>query len=589
MDNVLEVDGNIKNDKKPRFLFIALHDEYALGLRLLVSILHNAGYEAKILMFKKFSLGVRQPASEQEWLLLEQAIHDFKPDVVGVSLLSIPVIAEAKLVELIRKVAPQSLVICGGFGPTLEPERFLKYGPDFAIRGEGEEAILEMAKTLESGGDLKSLKNMAWLENGNLVQNPMRPLYNLEKLPFATYGDEHIIFIDENVISNVDPMLTLEGIYLTNTSRGCTGRCTYCAGGNWLGLYQREHGKCQRYRKRPVENVIEECERAKVMGATYILFMDEYFVRPEEEYFRYFDEYKKRVELPFGLMVHTAFMEKDPARFDAFFQAGVHNVEIGVQSASSHIAQDVFHRKISLDTQLQTIRQLYDHWVSTQVDFITGHSLESEDDFLQTVNFVRELPFDPAWPARCHIEAFSLALLPGATIHELYPEIITNPMPQSEKEFRQRILYIRHILKDDDAFWSIYNNSVLRIKPILLKNIFMSYFNRLNIQFWQETLDRIKGKEILFFGAGESYQIYKYMFRNTKPRAMLLDRGALPENVDGVPVAAPESVLANSQPCPIILFTSTPGIAATKILRHYPQFNDFIPCYNAQYPQFFLA
>lgn len=575
--------------KKTRFLFLALYDEYALGLRLLASILQNAGYETKILMFKKFSLGVRRDPMEIEWDLLAQAIRDYAPDVVGVSMLSIHVIDEPRLFNLIRQAAPQALVISGGFGPTLEPEKFLKFGVDYIIRGEGEEAILEIADSLEAGRDLKEMKNVGWLENGELRLNPLRPLYDLAGLPFAYYGDKDIIYIDDGCSRQVDPMLTLEGIYLTNTSRGCTGKCTYCAGGNWLDLYLKEHGSCIRYRKRPVEAVISECERAKSLGATYILFMDEYFVRPEKEYFHYFDEYKKRVELPFGLMVHTGFMEKDPARFEAFFTAGVHNVEIGVQSASSHIAQDVFHRKISLDTQLKTIRLLYDHWVSTQVDFITGHSLESEADFLETVNFVKDLPFDPSWPARCHIEAFALAHLPGATIHELYPEIITKPMPIVEKEFRQRILYIRHILKDDGAFNGIFNNKAMRAKPILLKNVFISIFNRLNAEYWRKTLERLKNKKVFFFGAGESYQIYKYMFRDVEPMAILIDRGTPPKEIDGLPVENLDEALADSDQLPIIMFTSTPGIVATKILRHFPRFTDLIPCYNVQYPQFFLA
>lgn len=579
----------MNKSRKTRFLFLALYDEYALGLRLFASILQNAGYQTKILMFKKFSLGVRSDPVDIEWDLLAQAIRDYAPDVVGVSMLSIPVIEEPRLFDLIRQAAPHALVMCGGFGPTLEPEKFLKFGVDFIIRGEGEEAILEIADSLEAGHDLKGIKNIGWLENGEARLNPLRPLYDLARLPFAYYGDEDIIYIDDGRSRQVDPMLTLEGIYLTNTSRGCTGKCTYCAGGNWLDLYLKEHGSCIRYRKRPAEAVISECERAKSLGASYILFMDEYFVRPEKEYFHYFAEYKNRVELPFGLMVHTGFMEKDPARFDAFFKAGVHNVEIGVQSASSHIAQDVFHRKISLDTQLKTIHLLYDHWVSTQVDFITAHSLESETDFLKTVNFVKELPFDPSWPARCHIEAFALAYLPGATIHELYPEVIANPMPAVEKEFRQRILYIRHILKDDDAFNNIYYNTELRAKPFLLKNVFLSIFNRLNAEYWRKTLDRLKGKRVYFLGAGESYQIYKYMFRDVKPMAILIDRGTPPTEIDGLPVKTLDEALEDSYTLPIIMFTSTPGVAATKILRHFPDFTDLIPCYNAQYPQFFLA
>lgn len=576
--------------RKKKFLLLALYDEYALGLRILASLLLEAGYDVQLVMFKKFSLAIRTEPTEAEWELLHQTITDFSPDFIGVSMLNIPVVDEERLFKTVRNAAPRAVVVCGGFGPTLEPMRFLAFGPDYIVRGEGEKAMLTMATALEEGGDFKKSPNLAWLENGRLMQNPLAEQIDLAHIPAAVHGKEHIFYVDEDAAQKLDPMLDSRGIYLTSTSRGCTSRCTYCAGGNWLDLYRDERGTCKRYRKRPIENVIEECVQAKAAGATYIMFLDEFFVRPEAEYFRYFEEYRRRVGLPFGLMVHTAFMEKDDARFDVFVNAGVHDVEIGVQSASRHVATDVFHRPVSLDTQLRTIKKLYDRWVCVAVDVITGHSLEREEDFLDTVDFVAKLPFDPAWPMRCHIETFSLGLLPGAKIGELYPMLKNDPMPDTEKEFRQRILYLRQIIKDDGEFWAIYHNRTLRENPRLLKNIFKTTFLRVNALFWQRTLARLEGKKVYFWGAGQSYQIYKHLFRHTRPQGIILDQGKTQDAVDGLPVLSPSDALGdNVGGIPLIVFSSVPGIIATKVLCNYPEYSDIIPCYDASYQQLFLA
>ncbi len=571
-----------------RFLLLAIHDHYATGLRILTSLLHEKQYEAKMVIFKEFSLGSKQPILESEWNLLEQFVSSYNPNMIGVSMTSLHVIDEKRLFDTLRNASPNSILVCGGFGPTLEGRRFLDYGADYIVRGEGEGALLDMAKAISTGKDFKSIYNVSYIENNKVVENPLRPLSDLNNVPFGLHGTE-IVFIENNTISNIDPMLNLRGMYLLSTSRGCTGRCTYCAGGNWLDLYKKEHRHIKRYRIRPTEQVISECERAKELGASYLLFLDEYFIRPEDEFFYFFSEYKKRVALPFGLMVHTSFLEKDEARFKAFFDAGVHDVEIGIQSANNRVSREVFQRKVSPETQLNTIYKLHDHWISSSVDFITGYSLESEEEFRDSLDFVKKLPFDPSWPLRTRIEAFALGLLPGARIGDLYPELQNDPMTNTEKQFRQRMLYLRHIMKDDDEFYTIYNNPFFRANPQLIKFVFDSTFFKLRTEFYQKTLSRLENKEVFFWGAGQTYQIYKHMFRRCKPLAILLDIPHDLQKIDGISILHPDSILYQSDyKTPIIIFSASPGIIASKILRNFPDYKDLIPCYNAVYPHLFL-
>lgn len=574
-----------------KFLLITPNNHLALGIRILGAILLNAGYEVQLIIFKNFNKERGKIPTSNEWKLLHQAINNFKPDFVGISLLCRSVVDEKQLFLTARNAAPGAIIVCGGFGPTFEPKRFLEYGFDYIVRGEGEKAILDMANALEKGDNFKNISNVGWLENGQVKLNPLAELIDLAILPHSLHGKQYIHSIENDLCSKLDPLLDAMGIYVTSTSRGCTSRCTYCCGGNWLDLYRDEFGKCKRYRVRPIENVINECIKAKNLGAKEIRFVDEYFVRPKEEYFKFFEEYKNKVNLPFFLNAHTTFMEKDEARLNAYLNAGVNSIDIGVQSASYHISKNIFNRPMQIDTQLQSIKKLYNRWVSVAVDFIVGHSLEEEKDFLETLDFVAQLPFNPLWPGHCYIQSFYLQLLPGAKIGELFPTLKNNPMSAEETEFRRRILLLRHIIKDNDEFISIYKNNELRKNPKLLVNIFYSTFSRIHFLLLQETITRLEGKKVYFYGSGQNYQIYKHMFRYANPQGIIIDQGKSFNTIDGLPVFLPDDVLGyDHNNIPIVIFSSHPGIITTKIMCNYPnRYTNFIPCYNAVYPNAYFA
>ena len=59
--------------------------------------------------------------------------------------------------------------IMGGYGPTPEPEFFLKKsGCDVVCMGEGEVTISKLMDAIENKTSLKNVLGIAWLENGKL-------------------------------------------------------------------------------------------------------------------------------------------------------------------------------------------------------------------------------------------------------------------------------------------------------------------------------------------------------------------------------------------------------------------------------------
>jgi anaerobic magnesium-protoporphyrin IX monomethyl ester cyclase len=95
---------------------------------------------------------------------------------------------------------------------------------DYIVRGEGEEIIVNLLRSIEAGSDLtdrKDILGIAYLENGEVVATaahpPIRPLDNLT--PDWTLLDwDRYIYIPLNV-----------RVAVPNFARGCPFTCRFCS------------------------------------------------------------------------------------------------------------------------------------------------------------------------------------------------------------------------------------------------------------------------------------------------------------------------------------------------------------------------
>ncbi len=564
--------------KNKKILLIAPYNQHSTGARQLASVLLEKDYLAKVLVFKKMSA---PNPSHEEMDLLATYLKNYQPDFIGISLTSFTNIKEKIFFAFLKEHAPKAILACGGFGPTFETKRFLDAGIDYVLRGEGEGIILDIARALHTNEDIKSFDNVSYFdENKNIIDNPLRPLIeDLDTIPPYLHGDEHISIIDDNSIRHCDPMLVDEKMYLATTSRGCLGKCTYCSGGNWLEIYKKQFGKVKRYRTRSVEHIMQELEKAKANGAIYIHFFDEYFVRPEKEFFKFFTEIKERIGLPFSLMVHSVFLMQDKKRIETFFQSGIWYVEIGVQTANEHISRNIFRRPVSTAHQLKTLKLFYEKRICSAVDIITAHALESEEAYRDTLEFIKALPYDPSWPRRIHLQVFRLGLFPGAPIGDMFPLLKEEIIPKNTVYHRILMAYLRHYIKDDTEFFSYYNDTSYLENPKTLYELCHSIYNREQELYWQKTIKRLENKEVYFWACGSWYQENKEYFKNTKARAILVNTPhEHNESMDGLKIVHSDEILPQNKnnPLPIIVFGRNAPRISQYILKNYPEYTDII-------------
>jgi anaerobic magnesium-protoporphyrin IX monomethyl ester cyclase len=187
-----------------------------------------------------------------DWIGLEKRIESFNPNIVAPSALATcNTYVCVRTLEITKKVNPKIITVAGGQHFTVLAEESLKIYPeiDVIVRGEGEETLVELIQTVDSGESFFSVKGISFRKNGRIQNNPPRPLIkNLDVLPFPGYK-----FV-ENLVQkyHFTGMAGKKTRYaLIEGSRGCPHRCTFCT--------QWKHWGCE-WRIKSAKRIADEFE-----------------------------------------------------------------------------------------------------------------------------------------------------------------------------------------------------------------------------------------------------------------------------------------------------------------------------------------
>jgi len=221
--------------------------------------------------------------------------------------------------------------VFGGPHPTFFPEMIEEEGVDAVCIGEGEGAIVELAKALSDGRPIDGIQNLHVKTNGRVVKNPVRGLIeDLDSLPLPDHG------IFERAIPR-----SLWRTYV-HTSRGCPYLCAYCFNEPLRALYR---GKGRWLRRRSVNHVMAELEAIKAGGLyQFIRFTDDLFIlNPEwvEEFARRY----RAIGIPFSCMARANLVREPIVKCLA--EAGCYSMSLGIEAGSNRLRNDILNRSMS--------------------------------------------------------------------------------------------------------------------------------------------------------------------------------------------------------------------------------------------------
>lgn len=406
------------------------------GSRLISALLKRAGHSVKSV----FMTGIKPlPKEIEEFEQLNELLKD--SELVMISVYSTYASRAVQVTKFIRKKYPRLKVIWGGPHCISVPELSLPYA-DGVCYAEGDESVVELANRMEKGIDYTDIRNMAFNVNGTHIKNPVAPPFrDLNSLPYPDYD-----FDDQYLLDRVICQMTKEKakkhftfisyqaktipIYYALTSRGCPHQCSYCNNIRYVSMWGRNL-----MRFRSVDHIIGELKviMERLDFCKFIGFGDDDFLaRPTQQLEEFAKKYKEEIDLPFLVCISANTFNKK--KFEILLDAGLKITQMGVQSGSQRVLDEVFNRRVPVAKTREVTRQieLYQKNIDLTLllDFIIDNPYETRDDIIQTYQYLVDLP------QKVTVQIYMLSFFPGTPIYNrALKEGIIEPFNENVSRF----------------------------------------------------------------------------------------------------------------------------------------------------------
>jgi len=177
--------------------------------------------------------------------------------------------------------------------------------------------------------------NLVNVKNGNPVFAPMRPLVELDKVPFP----DRDIYADYPIIHNTDMVMFM-------ASRGCPYNCSFCFNKDMVSLVK---GLGTWVRFRSVDNLIEEIEivhRSKIIR--HVDFHDDTFILKRKWLYEFLDAYAGKFSTPFTCNVRADLVNFDMVK--ALKAAGCSRVSFGLECGDEKLRNLLLQKNLRIKT-----------------------------------------------------------------------------------------------------------------------------------------------------------------------------------------------------------------------------------------------
>ncbi len=345
---------------------------FPIGIGYLASFIKRHGFSAALLDPNVQDLPIARA--------VERA-RELKPSCVGISFMTPQFYWARDLAAALKTALPDTPIVMGGAHPSVLPERTLEEVPqaDFVVYGEGELTNLELMEHLTEGKrEAAEIDGLAWRDDGVIRLNPPRaPIEDLDSLP-----DPDRDLIDQSLY-HVQSFLSHSSKALSiYTSRGCPGRCVFCASGHKLR---------SRVRDRSIPSVMAEIdtlrERFKI---DYLLIKDDTFTMRKQRVEEFCDAISTRHS---GLKWHCMLRVNSVTEslLKRMKEAGLNDVFFGIESGNDEILKKA-RKGITTERARKAVDICARLGVRSYGAFILGLPGDTHETIEQTIRFACSLP-----------------------------------------------------------------------------------------------------------------------------------------------------------------------------------------------------
>ena len=351
---------------------------------------------------------------EDFWQYCLDLIGDFTPDVIGVSFLFCSNFRDMEpLGQFLRTRYPDIPLVCGGHLPSAIYRIIFENDScfDAVAFSEGEIPMYELCCHIAQG-DWKTFieKDNAWITaektNGKTDFIPERKLIeNLDEIPcfdlsMLVSPDAYKNFTDKFLFI-IEPRNDLKDMVLF-TTRGCPGRCVFCAS-------QNVHGhKIRQYSVERVKSDIVQYN--KKYGINHFVFYDDHFLSNRTRAMEILDfiaENNWYAEVP-----NPAFFSIDADVASSMKKAGVNEVLLSIESGNENTLRNIIHKAADLTRAEQAVHHLHKAGIYAATNILIGMPGETRDSIEEGFNYLKSSSVN--W-----YQCFVTAPLPGSRLWDI--------------------------------------------------------------------------------------------------------------------------------------------------------------------------
>ena len=273
------------------------------------------------------------------------------------------------------------LLVAGGPLPTCDPLPFTN-DFDVVVRGEAEEALVELVNTWEAGADWGEVSGLAYCNRadraGGPIETDVRPL--IKDLDGLAFPARHM-FPNEDYI-RFGKRKYGYSITTVMSTRGCPFHCEFCSNVVFGGSF----------RQRSASSVVDEIEEALGLGYDRIAFADDVFTLNRNRVWEVCAEINSR-----GLHFQWECLGRvdtlDYATAVEMKAAGCARIYFGIESGNDHILK-LMKKQISTAQAREAVESARRAGLEVGAFFILFYPGENDETVLETLRFATSLPLD---------------------------------------------------------------------------------------------------------------------------------------------------------------------------------------------------
>ncbi|MBI4295770.1 MAG: B12-binding domain-containing radical SAM protein [Chloroflexi bacterium] len=332
-----------------------------LGIGYVAAALRRAGHEVRLL-----------DCTFMERNLALHAARRAGADIIGIS--SMMTLREESL-NFARGLRNHcGLLVAGGPLPSSSPDAFIQ-DFDVVVRGEGEQAMLEITNAYEHGSDFSSIPGIVYRSGGATAPRPLTR--HLDAIPFPARdllpNKDYIDFYRKRFGNATTSVIT---------TRGCPFSCEFCSNAIFSSSF----------RERSPANVLDEVEQALSLGYDRIHFADDVFTLRKERVLEVCLEIEAR-KLKFTWECLGRVDSIDPDLAGAMKKAGCDRIFFGIESGNDSVLK-LMNKNITVAKARTAVTAAHNAGIRVGAFFILCYPGETTDTVLKTLRFATSLPLD---------------------------------------------------------------------------------------------------------------------------------------------------------------------------------------------------